>query len=492
MSIRLLSTWNGYPVGTILDSGDVATEAALVTTGIATRNLTSGTVYTPNAPYGRTPVQAVVQDLTGNLVGRNRPRFALIGNSIAAQAGPGYAANYSYEFYSSFYWAMTFAGHPFQPSFVSQRQTLPSGAVMGDGIYGFSGAPSNLIAGDLPTFFSTAGNIDVAFIQAMENDNVPANAALYKRSYDSIIEQCLTAGAKTIYWNQFLPNTGITNAAHYWDLVKYMEAKAATVPQLRIVPTYNLYTDSAAAVPSPLNTGAFANATDGTVHPRKYARYLGQRMSEMLAADGWTYARAVDLPSAGAAGFIGGSGNMVGSGGTFGGGFSGTPATPPTGISLTNTLTGVTTATANATRWKGRPSLQIDVGASAQAGINNAFQMLMSPITTGFAPGDVCQFVMEVVFDSAVPVTGVRGLNLEMRGAGTVFSAFAFRHPSAEAYNEDLPTDTPLMYATAPMIVPAGTTSLRPLATALSDSTNAVALRMHALSFRLVNLSVQA
>lgn len=51
MAIKLLQPWNGFAVGTILNNGDRATEAALVANFTATFDLTNGTPYVPNAPF---------------------------------------------------------------------------------------------------------------------------------------------------------------------------------------------------------------------------------------------------------------------------------------------------------------------------------------------------------------------------------------------------------------------------------------------------------
>lgn len=432
--------------------------------------------------------QSLVSGGLATKYGKARPKFACIGNSISGQAAPGSAAALSYEHVGFMYWALSFSGHPFQPCYVGGRQTLGSGAVIGDGFYGWSGATSASIAADLPNFFAVAGSIDVAFVNCMENDTTLANIASYKAAYDSIIAQCIAAGAKIIYWNQFLPNTGITSASLYWQLVKYMEAKALTVGTLRIVPTFNLWGDSSTANPNPLNTGLFANYTDGTVHPKKGGMWLGKRIADIMALDGFTYGKLVDLPGNGSAGLLpGSSANMVGTGGVFSGGFSGTPATPPSGLTVTNNLVSPTLATANAARWNGRPSLQIDVTAGIQASALNVLQILDGTQASGFAVGDTVQFFMEVVWDSAVTVTGVRSFVLELRGAGTVFNAFSMRHPSSDAYNEDIIQGVPILYATAPLVVPAGTTSLRMLATVGTDAATAIAMRMQVLGFRGVN-----
>lgn len=50
MTIRLLQTWNGYPVGAII-TVDAATETALVNSFFASFTLTGGNTYAPNASY---------------------------------------------------------------------------------------------------------------------------------------------------------------------------------------------------------------------------------------------------------------------------------------------------------------------------------------------------------------------------------------------------------------------------------------------------------
>lgn len=64
MTIKLLRAWNGFAVGTILNNGDGATEAALVANGTATFNVSTlggaayqaNTVNTPNVVPGFDPV----------------------------------------------------------------------------------------------------------------------------------------------------------------------------------------------------------------------------------------------------------------------------------------------------------------------------------------------------------------------------------------------------------------------------------------------------
>lgn len=55
MAVKLLAPYNGLPTGTIMNTGDQATEAALVSRLLATFNLSGGTPYVPNAPYAETP-----------------------------------------------------------------------------------------------------------------------------------------------------------------------------------------------------------------------------------------------------------------------------------------------------------------------------------------------------------------------------------------------------------------------------------------------------
>lgn len=57
MTIRLLRSWNGIPIGTILNSGDAATETALVANGAASFDLSGGNPFVPNDPFsdGITP-----------------------------------------------------------------------------------------------------------------------------------------------------------------------------------------------------------------------------------------------------------------------------------------------------------------------------------------------------------------------------------------------------------------------------------------------------
>lgn len=461
---------------------------------------TSGTVTYRELDETPTFTPAQVQGLQGLVSragkrGAARPTYCSVGNSISAQSGPGYGVAYSTEFYSDIQVALALTGHCVQPVRIggSSTTTLPSGAIYSDGMYGWSGATSISIAADLPNFMSLIGNVDVFFISAMENDPpTGGSAAATQAAYDSIIAQCLARGAQLIYWKMCLPNTGINSApklALYWTLRKYVEGLAASIPQLRIVSTYDLWTDSSNAYPVPLNSGLFANYTDGTVHPRKGALWLGRRLAEAMALDGLTYERRVETPAVGNPGFIAGSANMVGTGGTFSGGYTGTPATPPAGITVSTNVTGITASTANAAVYQGRPCLDITVAAAAQAAVNNAFQILMTAQTTGWAVGDTVQLLVEVVVSGSVPVTGVRNMNLELRLAGASGSAYWGRHVSGETYNEDVIYDRPMLLATPLLIVPAGTTSLRPFFTATTDAANPVAMRVQLLGFRLVNWS---
>lgn len=50
MTIRLLSTWNGYPAGAVVTL-DAATEAALIANYTATSNTAGGIAYSPNQPF---------------------------------------------------------------------------------------------------------------------------------------------------------------------------------------------------------------------------------------------------------------------------------------------------------------------------------------------------------------------------------------------------------------------------------------------------------
>lgn len=429
----------------------------------------------------------------------NRPRYVTIGNSISTQSGQGYGVAYSWEYYSHMQWVMALTDHPFQPVPLGPTQVaLPSTALYGNGCYGWSGATSAQIAGDLPNFIALTGRFDVAFIHAMENDapNVlTLSVAQATAAYDSIIEQCVNAGASLIYWVQALPNIGINTAgelAAYWAEWRYMEAAAARWPQLRLVPTYDLWTDTSGTYPVPLNAGAFSGYTDGAVHPRKGGYWLGRRIADVMARDGYTYtSNPLDLPGPGAPGWIAGSAAMVGTGGTFTG-YTGTPSTPPAGLTVSTNMASVSASTADAGRSvDGRSSLNINVAAAAQSALNNAVQISMAAQTTGFAVGDTVQLLVEAWIDPAVTVSGIRGLNLELRLAGASGSAFFARQVSGDANLQDLPIGVPFMMATPIMQLPAGTTSIRPFFTAVTSNTAtiAVALQMRVLSFRVINWS---
>lgn len=93
--IKLLRAWNGYAAGTVLNSGDGATEAALVANGTATFNVTGGLANQPNAPYAQTPIyspaiQPLVKWASAKLRGASAPpRIAIGGDSNVAGEGGG-------------------------------------------------------------------------------------------------------------------------------------------------------------------------------------------------------------------------------------------------------------------------------------------------------------------------------------------------------------------------------------------------------------------
>jgi lysophospholipase L1-like esterase len=87
MTIRLLQAWNGYPAQAQIDV-DRGTEAALISTGVATARLANDSRWIPNSPYSTTP--ATILSLTGDAVSNQRLiQDALTGGGTVSVLQPG-------------------------------------------------------------------------------------------------------------------------------------------------------------------------------------------------------------------------------------------------------------------------------------------------------------------------------------------------------------------------------------------------------------------
>ena len=428
--------------------------------------------------------------------GKYRPKLAAAGNSLQAQSYPGYTTALQTNFYSHNDWMMAFLGHQFQWPETNNGSpvNLTNGTVSG-GIYGASGKTTAEILVDLPTFFRYTGTIDIFMYQGMENDATTPEAsypvATNIADYERVILAADEAGAGLIYWIMCLPNVGINSApllTRFWQLCNAVKALAIKYPQLRVVPTFDLWTDTSGTYPVPANTGAFADYTDGSVHDRKGAIWLGQRIADYMALDGFTYANKLDLPGPGESGYIGGATNFFGSGGGFSGGYAGTL---PPNLTLGTTLTGITTSTATAVANRGRPATRIDIAATTQAANNNVAQIFTGNIATGWSVGEEVQGFIEYEYDSGASFVpgGMRQASGNINFTGTASVALYGLHSGSFTYNEDIITGRPMMRATPRCRIPVGTTALRHFWTVLSDTTNAVLARVYVSKFVMVNWS---
>lgn len=425
--------------------------------------------------------------------GLYRPVAMATGNSIARACRPG-APNTStnkVDPYSYLYWAMSFSGQPFQWARTGAETQIGASAssTMARGIHGYSSANSVDIAA-LMTSVIGGYAPDVMFIQAMENDPTAINAATITRAqaiaaYESMIRTCLQSGIVPV-WIGCLPSlswSGTSDATEYWALTHAVENLAATYPGMVYVPVWDLYTDTSASYPNPLTSGAYANYTDATVHPKRAAIMIGRRIAQILRDRGLAFDNGRSLPGPGSAKHLGGNTLMSGSGGTAGTGMSGSvPAAMTTSSALASAASTAALSTIN-----GRPVFDLTaVSGSAQTGLVNAVTLAGSNASgySGFAEGDYAQVFADVELVSAP--TNMRGLFVQMSFIGAT-SNDAYFGVMASADTWDIPSfvGERMLLATPEIPVPSGCTGIRPFLIAYASNNAAtvnIPLRVRGLS----------
>jgi len=424
------------------------------------------------------------------------PKVMAFGNSIPKQNQIGanaVANNVTYN--AHLWWALAFAGQPFQWTQTGGSQQIGGSAssLLCQGIYGYSGATSS----DVLPFFAqvvTANAPQYCFMQIMENDvtaivSGSITRTQAKANYLSMIQQALAGGTIPI-WIGCLPSklyTLTTHAAEYWALTDYVESLQYVYPGMIYVPVHDLYIDSTQTTPLPLTAGIYANYVDASVHPQAVAPLLGQRIADVLLARGLNGFGLV--PGPGDARYVGGN--------SFTSGTAGTASAPVTGqvvnnLNISSSTTTQTVAVSVVDR-KNKQAQKIDMTAGTATGVQAAWTMYGNAggFTTGFSVGDLVQSFVEIEFDAAVNLVGLRDLTSYLNFVGGSNDAYMFKKASGDVFDTiTIPTGRKMLIATPITAVPASTTGLRPFFQCFASSGSASIInRAYITKFAVVNWS---
>ena len=403
----------------------------------------------------------------------------------------GNAAQVDYK--SHLHWALAMLKYPFRLMRTGTEIQIGASAnsVLAGGVHGWSSATSVQIETVVDTLL--AYEPDYVMIQCMENDiNNGVSQADIKAAYTSILSKCQAAGTTAI-WLGCLPSLAFTGAAHntdFWDLTEYVENLTNQMGAI-YVPLWDLYLNSVAGYPQPLNAGSYANYVDATTHPIRSAVTIGRRINDVMRQYGIHGDNGLPIVALGSANYIGGNALMCGTSGTatLGG-------TVVDNFSATTSLVGGTlSSAASIVTVDGRNAQQIDVTCTdGQTGIKNVFAFFgtnAAGFTTGFAVGDVVQMLFEIeVLDTVAPV-GLRAIYGDMAFVGSAATSSKIGGmPSGDTWNTLIIPNKRMLMVTPEFVIPAGTTGLRPYIYMLAQSgAAAVSCRAQIHSVAIVNRS---
>lgn len=459
----------------------------------------SGGVKTVFATVGAdllTPVKSLVSGVWRNRSITYLPSAMAFGNSIVKQnqvAANGAANQISYN--AHLWWARAFSGNPFEWIQTGSATQIGGNAssVLCQGIYGFSGGTSN----DITPFFTTVvtpNKPKYLFIQVMENDITAIVSASMTRdqakaNYLSIIQQCVELGTVPI-WIGCLPAKTYTLAGHsaeFWGLSSYVESLQSIYATLVYVPMHDVYTNSTLTTPQPVSAGIYANYVDASVHPYAVAPKLGSRIAEVMAIYGVVGFGLI--PGPGDARYMGGN--------AFTAGTAGTASAPVTGSVVNNLTVSSSTTTqtiaASVVDRNNRQALKIDMTAGTATGIQAAWSVYGAAggYTTGFSVGDLVQFVVEVEFDEAVSLVGIRDLSAYLQFVGSTGDPYIFKKANGDTFDTvTIPVGKKMVLTTPLTSVPSGTTGLRPFFVCFaSNNAASVVNRAYVTKYAVVNWS---